>query len=148
MKSVNQKVLIILSPPLTPIICTCLMSQRASLLAQLVKNPPATQKTQFNSWVGKICWGRHRLPTPLFLGLFPGGSASKESACNEGDLGSIPGLGRPPGEGKGYPLQDSGLENSMDSIVHGVTRDRHDWATFTFNVTDIYKIYTLLCNTK
>ena len=48
------------------------------------------------------------------------GSAGKESACNVGDLGSIPGLGRSPGEGKGYPLQYSGLENSMDSVVHGV----------------------------
>ena len=46
---------------------------------------------------------------------FPCGSACKESACNAGDLGSIPGLGRSPGEGKGYPLQYSGLENSMDS---------------------------------
>ena len=45
-------------------------------------------------------------------------SAGKESACNAGDLGSIPGLGRSPGEGKGYPLQYSGLENSMDCIVH------------------------------
>ena len=43
---------------------------------------------------------------------FPCGSAGKESACNAGDLGSIPGLGRSPGEGKGYPLQYSGLENS------------------------------------
>ena len=53
---------------------------------------------------------------------FPCGSASKESACNVGDLGSIPGLGRSPGEGKGYPLQYSGLENSMDSVVHGITK--------------------------
>ena len=45
---------------------------------------------------------------------FPGGSDGKESACNAGDLGSIPGLGRSSGEGNGYPLQDSGLENSMD----------------------------------
>ena len=45
----------------------------------------------------------------------PGGSDGKESACNAGDLGLIPGLGRSPGEGKGYPLQYSGLENSMDS---------------------------------
>ena len=51
----------------------------------------------------------------------PGSSAGKESACNVGDLGSILGLGRSPGEGKGYPLQYSGLENSMDCIVHGVT---------------------------
>ena len=51
---------------------------------------------------------------------FPCGSAGKESTCNVGHLGSIPGLRRYPGEGKGYPLQYSGLENSMDCIVHGV----------------------------
>ena len=51
---------------------------------------------------------------------FSFGSAGKESACNAGDLGSIPVLGRSPREGKGYPLQYSGLENSMDCIVHGV----------------------------
>ena len=52
------------------------------------------------------------------------GSAGKESACNAGDLDSIPGLGRPPWEGKCYPLQYSGLENSMDCIVHGVSKSR------------------------
>ena len=51
---------------------------------------------------------------------FPGGSAGIESACNVGDLGSIPGLGRSPREGNSYPLQDSGLESSMDYIVHNV----------------------------
>ena len=45
---------------------------------------------------------------------FPHGSALKESACNKGDLDSVPGLGTSPGEGTSYPLQDSGLENSMD----------------------------------
>ena len=55
---------------------------------------------------------------------FPGGSAGKESACNVGDLGLIPGLGRSPGEGKGYPLQYSYLENSMDCIVHGVAQSQ------------------------
>ena len=54
-----------------------------------------------------------RLPTPVFLG-FPCGSAGKESACNVGELGSIPGLGRSPGKGEGSPLQYSGLENAMD----------------------------------
>ena len=53
---------------------------------------------------------------------FPCGSAAKESACNAGDLNSIPGLGRSPGEGKGYPLQYSGLENSMDYTVHSVAK--------------------------
>ena len=56
---------------------------------------------------------------------FPGGSDGKESACNAGDLGSIPGLGRSPGEGNSYPLQCSGLENSMDrgawqTMIHEV----------------------------
>ena len=55
---------------------------------------------------------------------FPGGSDGKESACNVGDLGSIPGLGRSPGEGKGYPLHYSGLENPMDCIVHGFAKGR------------------------
>ena len=72
-----------------------------SLVAQLVKSPPATQKTRFDSWVGKIHWRNDRLPTPVFLG-FPGGSAGKESSCNMGDLGSIPRLGRSPGEGNSY----------------------------------------------
>ena len=80
------------------------------------------RRPQFYSWVEKIPWRRDRLPTPVFLGM-PSGSAGKESACN-GDLSSIPGLGRSPGEGKGYPLQYSGLDNSMDCIVHVVTKSQ------------------------
>ena len=68
----------------------------------------------------KIPWRRDRLPTQVFLG-FSGGSAGKESACNVGDLSWIPGLGRSPGEGD---LQYSCLENSMDCIVHGVTKSQ------------------------
>ena len=61
------------------------------------------------------------------LGGFPGGSDSKESACNEGDMVSISESGRSPGEGNGYPIQYSCLENSMDrgawwATVHGVTK--------------------------
>ena len=59
----------------------------------------------------------------VFLG-FPCVSAGKESTCSVGELGLIPGLGRSPGEGTSYPLQYSGLENSMDCIVHGITRNR------------------------
>ena len=58
------------------------------------------------------------------LAGFPSGSVGKESACNVGHLGLISGLGRSPGEGKGYPLQYSYLENSMDCIVHGVAENR------------------------
>ena len=55
---------------------------------------------------------------------FPCGLVGKESTCNAGDLGLIPGLRRSPGEGKGYPLQYSGLENSMDCVVHGVSKSQ------------------------
>ena len=60
----------------------------------------------------------------MYVCVFPGGSAGKESACSAGDMGSLPGLGRCPGEGKGSPLQCSGLENSMDCIVRGVAKSR------------------------
>ena len=53
---------------------------------------------------------------------FPGSSAGKESTCNVGHLGSVPGLGRSPGEARGYSLQYSGLENPMDYTVHGITK--------------------------
>ena len=55
---------------------------------------------------------------------FPGSSAGKESACSAGDPSSIPGSGRSPGEGISYPLQYSGLKNSMDCLAHGVTKSR------------------------
>ena len=64
---------------------------------------------------------------------FPGGSAGKESACNAGELGSIPGLGRSPGEGNGYPLQYSGLENSLDCIVHGAVKSLTLLSNFHFH---------------
>ena len=85
--------------------------QGTSLGAQLVKDLPAMQEIPVRFLGQGDPWRRDRLPTPGF------GSAGKESACNVGDLGSIPRLGRSPGEAKGYPLQYSGLENSMDCIV-------------------------------
>ena len=65
-------------------------------------------------------------------GSFPGGPAGKESARNAGDLGSIPGSGRSPGEGNGYAFQYSGLENPMDCIVYGVTRSQTQLSGFHF----------------
>ena len=65
---------------------------------------------------------------------FPQSSAGKESACNAGDLGSIPGLGRSPGEGKGYPLQYSSLEKSMDCIVHGTAKSQTQLSDFHFHL--------------
>ena len=86
------------------------------------------RKPWFDSWVGKISWRRDRLPTPVFLG-FPCGSADKESACNVGDPGSIPGLGRSPGEGECYPVQYSGLENSLSLEGYPPLPNRVKWVT-------------------
>ena len=82
------------------------------------------------------------LPLPITMGLnkllhikqgFPCGSAGKESAYKAGDLGLILGSGRSPGEGIGYLLQYSGLENSMDSMVHGVTKSQKPMSDFHFH---------------
>ena len=104
----------------------------ASWLVQLVQNLPALQGTLVRSLGGEVCLRRDRLPTPVFLG-FPGGSAGKESACNAGDLSLIPGLRRSAGEGKGYPRQVSGLENSMDCIDHGIAKSQAQWSDFRFH---------------
>ena len=87
----------------------------ASLVLQRQRIHLQCRRPWFDSWVGKIRWRRDRLLTPVFLG-FSCVSAAEESACNARDLGLIPQLGRSPGEGKGYLVQYSGLENSMDCI--------------------------------
>ena len=98
---------------------TSTVNNKLSTNLQVVKN--SSSFWQLTVSVEKHNWFLHI----DFVSCFPCGSAGKESACNVGDLGSIPGLGRRPGEGKGYPLQYSGLENSMDYTF------RHDWVTFT-----------------
>ena len=90
--------------------CSWLDHPWASLVAQLVKNPPARQKTPIQFLGQEDPLRRDRLPTPVFLG-FPGDSDSKESTGNVRDLGLIPGLGRSPRGGHGNPLQYSCLEN-------------------------------------
>ena len=81
-----------------------------------------------------------------FYGLaqgFPYGLAGKVSTCNVGDLGSIPGLGRSLGEGKGYPLQYSGLENPMDCTVHGVAKS---WTQLSdFHLHEDLHVYSHTC---
>ena len=107
------------------------------------------RETGFNPWVGKISWRREWHLTLVFLPLrpkkgpqrnmgFPGGSDSKASACNAGDLDLIPGSGKSPGEGNGNPLQYSCLENVMDGgawwvTVHRVAKSRTRLSDFTFN---------------
>ena len=88
---------------------------------------------------------------------FPGGLDGKESACNVGDLGLIPGWGRSPGEGNGYPLQHSCLENPMvggawQSTVYGVTKRRTQLSDFTITITitdsldmNIFKVINMHC---
>ena len=84
---------------------------------------------------------------------FPCSSAGRESACSVGDLGSTPGLGRAPGGGKGYPLQSSGLEHSVDCIVHGVAKswtrlgDFHSLSqslTHFLMITDVEQLFMCL----
>ena len=81
---------------------------------------------------GQIRFQRRGIRFHRSVGVFLDSSAGEESACNEGDLGYIPGLGRSPGEGKGYPLQYSGLENSMECIIHGVAKSRTRISDFHF----------------
>ena len=90
---------------------------------------PFTILCELSLWL--LTWLPNGLPQFPDLG-FPCGSAGKESACNVADLGLIPGLGRSPGEGKGYPLQYSGLENCMDCIVHGIAKSRTRLTDFHF----------------
>ena len=77
----------------------------------------------------------HRILSPVNILLyFPDSSVGKESACNAGDPSLIPGSGRSPGEGIGYPLQCSGLEISTDCIVHGVAISRTWLNDFHINI--------------
>ena len=75
-------------------------------------------------------------------------SAAKESTCSVGDLGLVPGLGRSPGEGKGYLLRYAGLENSMDCIVHGVTKSwtRLSFFQFTSHSLDVSFFFNFFKN--
>ena len=109
----------------------------------LIKENQESQAKEFTAflWMGRgknlgllksLLWYAPQLSGPnilyfhilSFLRAFPDSSVGKESTYNAGDLDSIPGLGRSPGEEKGYPLQDSGLENSMDCIVHGTAKSQ------------------------
>ena len=102
-----------------------------------MQETPVPGLGRFLGW--KIPWRRDRLPMPGFLG-FPGGSGGKESACNAGDLGLMPGLGRSPGKGKGHPFQYSGLENSTQCIIYGITKSRTQLRDSTpLHFTLVYK---------
>ena len=99
-----------------------------------------------------IFFPEHRNPkwswfntTSTFRRGFPDSSAGKESACNAGDLGLIPGSGRSPGEGKGYSLQCSGLENSVDCIDHGFSElNTTEGLWFHFHIQDGQSLLLLL----
>ena len=107
-------------------VCICIMKNRA-------KSPKSEGSLCIFSEI--VGWGNtwYCCVTSCPTG-FPDSSVGKESACNAGDLGLIPGLGRSPGEGKGYPLQYSGLENSMKCIVHGVAKSQTRPSDFQFHL--------------
>ena len=110
-------------------------------ISQLVKNPPAMQETPVQFLGQEDPPEKGKATTPVFLD-FSCGSIGKESACNTGDLGWIPGLGKSPGEGKGCPLQYSGLENSMDFIVHGVAES--PFGNVSFFLHHLYFLYVFI----
>ena len=83
-----------------------------------------TREQFLESWESSYLWEK---------GGFPSSSAGKKSTCNAGDLGLIPGLRRPPGEGKDHPLRHSGLDSSLDCIVHGVARNGTQLSDFHFH---------------
>ena len=141
--------------PSLPVSRSCLMSQlftlggqsiRASWASALASVLPVNIQGWFLSgWTGLISLqskdSQESSPALQFKSInslalsplcFPCGSAGKESACSAGDLGSIPGLGRSPGEGNCYSLQYSGLENSMDCIVYGIAKSRTWLSDFHF----------------
>ena len=109
----------------------CPKLSRASLIAQMVKNPPAMQKTPVRSLDQEDRWRRDRLPTPVFLG-FPCSSAGKESTCNVGILGSTPGVGKFPWRRERLPTLVFWPGESIQSM--GSQRVRLDWATFAFTL--------------
>ena len=112
----------------------------------------ATSFIQYWFWICRIIlmWKDLR-DLPKAIG-FPDSSVGKESTCNAGDSGLIPGLGRSPGEGKGYPLQYSCLENSMDCIVHGVTKSQTQLSNFLTHthclITTEQLTHTQMCCVK
>ena len=90
---------------------------------------------QFSSWARKIIWKRNRPPTSVFLG-FPYGSTDKGSACSVEDVSSIPGLERFPWRRERLPtLKCSGLKNSMNCIIHGVTESQTQLSDFHCHFT-------------
>ena len=96
---------------------------RDSLIAQLMKRILLQcRRHQFNFWVGKIPWRRDRLPTQYSKASLVAQLVKNLPAMRETWVRSTPALGRSPGEGKGYPNQYSGLDNSMDGMVHGVEK--------------------------
>ena len=108
-------------------IINLIWGNRARSVAELITND--TKLTQNFNTMNKSVWNMDFI---MGWSSFPSGSDGKESACNAGDLSLIPGLGGPPGEGKGYPLQYSSLENSRDYTVHGVTKSQTWLSDFHF----------------
>ena len=111
------------NPPLAAALCEPKARIRNKTQSELELSNPVTFKGHFETYLVLVF---------CFRG-FPCGSAGRESACNAGDPGLTPGLGRSPGEGKGYPLQYSGLENPMDCIVCGGCKEL-DTMKFCFTV--------------
>ena len=116
----------------------------------MTRNKQKHQKKKRNVHIKWKNYTAHKSDLNKAINGFPGGSAGKESSCNAGDPGSIPGLRRSPGEGKGYPLQYSGLKNSMEWIDR-LTKTRTQLSDFHFTFKKSHKerdYYTLVGKAK
>ena len=100
---------------------------------QNLGNQPSSRKLNRNGGNNKV-----RFCAVIIRGGLTCSSSDKESTCNVRDLGSIPGLGRSPGEGKGYPLWYSGLENSMDCVVHEVSKSWTQLSDLRFHFSHLW----------
>ena len=116
--------------------CRRKSDRHASVLSQkLVRTSPAHRQIANSKFIDSYADILYQLSHQGS----PNSSVGKESACNSGGPGLIPGLGRSPGEGIGYPLQYSGLENAMDCIVHGVTKSQSRLGHFHFHMWILLK---------
>ena len=123
--------------PLSTVILQARILEWAARPSSRGASQPRTEPVSRASCIGRRALHLQRRLESIFLSSpgtlgFPGGSAGKESPCNAGDLGSILGSGRSPGEGNSSPLQYSGLENPMLCMVHGVTTSQTQLSNFHF----------------
>ena len=129
----------VMDPSWNTVVITTLLHWQ--ILWCLSAHIPSTANFTLNMLLCLLPLMRPQTTSPQVLSVIFTEKYSKEYACNARDPGSIPGSGRSPGKGNGYPLQYSGLENSGDCMSMGSQRVRHDWVTFTFTFKELNSVF-------